>query len=159
MIFSCFGIREKILKARAVSRETLLNHESNPRVEDRLVLNPSYHPLLRDFQKVLNQAQILLTYNKKHRTVFGEKLPITGWRKTCSLNDYLVSAKITTKDTKKSKSALSNGKFSQVCQYSEETCEFKDADWNKYHTRKGVINCNTDLTVYNFHCILVLNNT
>ena len=37
-------VREQILKARAVSRKTLLNN--NPQVEDRLVLNLTYHPLL-----------------------------------------------------------------------------------------------------------------
>ena len=41
---------------------------------------------------------------------------------------------------------------SQVCQYIEETCEFEDGDENKYNTRRGVINCNTDFTVYTFYC-------
>ena len=54
-------VREQILKAKTVSRETLVNGESNPLVEDRLILNLTYHPLLRKFQKVLNEAQILLT--------------------------------------------------------------------------------------------------
>ena len=30
--------------------------------------------------------------------------------------------------------------------------EFEEADGNKYDIRKGVINCNTDFTVYKFHC-------
>ena len=55
-------------------------------------------------------------------------------------------------DTKESKSAQCNGKRCHVCQYIEETCEFEDADGNKYDIRKGVINCNTDFTVYKFHC-------
>ena len=67
-------VREKILKARAIYRETLLNNERDSQVEDRLVLNLTYHPLLRDFQKVLNEAQILLTPNEEHKTVFGEKI-------------------------------------------------------------------------------------
>ena len=56
-----------------MSWETLLNNERNPQVEDRLVLNLMYHPLLKDFQKVLNEAQILLTPNDEHKTVFLEK--------------------------------------------------------------------------------------
>ena len=39
-------------------------NERNSPVEDRLVLNLTYHSLLRDFQKVLNEAQILLTPNE-----------------------------------------------------------------------------------------------
>ena len=32
------------------------------------------------------------------------------------------------------------------------TCEFEDADGNKYDICEGVINCNTDFTVYKSHC-------
>ena len=64
---------------------------------------------------------------------------------------WLVGMKLallrTTKDTKESKSVWCNRKCCQVCQDIEETCEFEDADGNK-----GVINCNTDCTVYKFHC-------
>ena len=86
-------VREQIIKARAISTETLLNNERNPQIEDRLVLNLTYHPLLRDFQKMLNEAQILLTPNKEHKTVFVEKLPMTGWRKARNLTDYLLRSK------------------------------------------------------------------
>ena len=70
-------VREQILKARAVSRGILLNNERNPWVEDRLVLNLTHHPLLRDFQNVLNEAQILLLLNEEYKTVFWEKPPMT----------------------------------------------------------------------------------
>ena len=52
------------------------------------ILNLMYHPLLRDFQKVLNEAQILLTLNEEHKTVFREKPPMIGWRKDRTLKDY-----------------------------------------------------------------------
>ena len=132
--------------------EKLLNNERNPQIEGRLVLTVTYHLLLRDFQKVLSEAQVLLTPNEEHKTVSGEKPPMIDWRKACTLKDYLVRAKINNNDTKESKSARCNGKRCQVCQYIEETCEFEDADGNKYDIRKGVINCNTDFTVYKFHC-------
>ena len=72
---------------------------------------------------------------------------MTGWHKVHTLKDYLVRAKINSKDTKESKSARYNGKRCQVPQYIEETREFEDADGIKYDIRKGVINCNTDFTV------------
>ena len=82
-------VREQILKARALSKKKLLNNERNPQAEDRLVLNLTYHSLLKDLQKVLNEAQILLTANEEHKTVFGEKSPMIGWRKACTLTDHL----------------------------------------------------------------------
>ena len=81
---------EQILKARDVSRETL---RSNVRVEDRLVFNRTYHPLLRDFQKVLNEAQVLLTSKEEHKTFWGEKPFKIGRCKARTIKDYLVRAK------------------------------------------------------------------
>ena len=75
-----------------------------------------------------------------------------GWDKARTLKDYLLKAKITNKDAKESKSHRCNEERCQVCQYTEETCEFEDADGNKYHIYKGVIKCNTHFTVYRFHC-------
>ena len=108
-------VREQILKVRTVSRETLLNNKRNSWAEERLVLNLTYHPLLRDFQKVLNKAQILLTPNEEHETVFGKKPPMIGWCKVRTLKDYLVRTKITNRDTRESKSAPRNGKRCHVC--------------------------------------------
>ena len=42
-------------------------------------------------------------------------------------------------------------RFRYICTFLW-TCEFEDADGNKYNIRKGVINCNTDFAVYKFHC-------
>ena len=112
----------------------------------------TYHPLLKDFQKVLNEAQTLLMPNEEHKAVFGEKFPMIGWCKACTLKNYLVRAKINNVDCKESKSARCNGKCCQVCQYIEETCEFEDADGSKYNICKGVIISNTDFTVFKFHC-------
>ena len=108
-------VREQFLKARAVSRETLLNNERNPWVEDRLVLNLTYHPLLRDFQKALNEAQIPLTPNEEHKTVFEEKSPMIGWCNARILKGYLVGAKITKRDTEVSKVMVNIIKFVSIC--------------------------------------------
>ena len=83
----------------------MLNNEKNSQVEDRLVLNLMYHPLLRDFQKVLNETQIILMPNEEHKTVFWEKPPMIGQPISRTLKDYLVNAKINNNDTKESKIA------------------------------------------------------
>ena len=61
------------------------------------------HPLLRDFQRVLNEAHIFLMLNEEHKTVFREKPPIIGWHEARTFKDYLVRAKITNRNTKESK--------------------------------------------------------
>ena len=54
----------------------------------------TYHPSVKNFQSILNEVHILLTPNKEHRKVFGDKPPMIGWRKPKSLKDHLVSAKV-----------------------------------------------------------------
>ena len=77
----------------------MLNNESNLRVEDWLVLNLTYHQLLKDFQKVLKGAQIRLMPNEERKTVFREKPAMIGLRKARTLKDYLERAKITETET------------------------------------------------------------
>ena len=90
--------------------------------------------------------------NEEQEFVFGEKSPIISWCKARTLNDYLERETNTNRDTKESKSARRNSKRCQVCQYIEKTGELVIDDWNKCNIRKGVTNCNTDFTVYKFHC-------
>ena len=53
-----------MLKEKAAFWALLLNNESKHLVEDWLVLNLTYHPLLSAFQKVLN-GHILLQLSGK----------------------------------------------------------------------------------------------
>ena len=71
-------VRKQILKARAFSRDTLLDKTKKVRNSDRLVLTLTYHPSIKNFQNVFNEAHILLTPNKEHRKVFGDKPPMIG---------------------------------------------------------------------------------
>ena len=73
--------------------------------------------MLRDFQKVLNVAQILLKPNEEHETVLGEKPPMIGWCKARIPKNFLVWATITNYNTRKCKSTWCRGKRCQVCQY------------------------------------------
>ena len=43
-----------------------------------LVLTLTYHPFIKNFQNVLNEAHILLTPNKDHRKDFRDKPPMIG---------------------------------------------------------------------------------
>lgn len=63
-----------------------------------------YHPLLRDFQKFEMAHKYFLCRMKNTKLFWGKKPTVTGWRKARNLKNYLVRAKITTKDTKEYKS-------------------------------------------------------
>ena len=84
----------------------MLDRVKEARNNDRLAVTLTYHPSIKNFQSVLNEAHILLTPNKEHRKVFGDKPPMIGWRKPKSLKDHLVSAKIECEPSSDNKSAL-----------------------------------------------------
>ena len=58
-------VRKQILKAGAFSRDTLLDKVKEVKNNDRLVLTLTYHPSIKNFQDVLNEAHIVLTSSKE----------------------------------------------------------------------------------------------
>ena len=87
-------VRKQILKYGAFSRDTLLDRVKEVKNNYRLVVALTYHSSITNLQNVFNEVHILLTPNKEHRKLFGDNPPMIGWRKSKSLKDHLVSAKI-----------------------------------------------------------------
>ena len=141
-------VRKQILKARAFSRDTLLDKTKEVMNSDRLVLALTYNPSIKNFQNVLNEAHILLAPNKEDRKVFGDKTPMIGWRKSKSLKDHLVSAKV-----KCEPSSDSCRSRCQICPFIAETKTFQNKDKSKtFDIRKGILNCNSNLVVHLIEC-------
>ena len=112
-----------------------------------------HHPSIKNFQKVLNEAQILLTPNKEHCKVFGDKPPMIGWRKPKSLKDYLVSAKIKCEPSSNNKSAPCCRSRCQIFPFIKETKTFQNKDKREtFDIRKGILNCSTSLVIYLTEC-------
>ena len=152
-------VRKQILKARAFSRDTLLDKIKQVRNNDRLVLTLTYHPSIKNFQNVLNEVHIHLTPNKEHRKVFQDKLPMIGWRKPKSLKDHLVSAKVKCEPSSDNKSAPCCTSRCQICPFIEETKTFQNKDKSEtFDIRKGILNCSSILVVYliEFTCMWVV---
>ena len=144
-------VKKQILKSRIFYRDTLLDKVKE--VRNRLVLTLTYHPSIKNFQNVLNEAHILLTPNKKHRNVFGNKPPMIGWRKPRSLKDHLVSAKIKCEPSSDNRSAPCCRSRCQICPFIEETKTIQNKDKSEtFDIRKGILNCSTDLVVYWIEC-------
>ena len=142
-------VRKQVLKATDFSRGTLLDKVKEVRNNDRLVLTLTYHPSIKNFQNVLNEAHILLTPNKEHCKIFEDKPPMIGWRKPKSLKDHLVSAKIKCEPSSDNKSAPCCRSRCQICAFIEETKTFQNKDKSKtFDIRKGILNCSTNLVVY-----------
>ena len=137
-------VRKQILKTRAFSRDTLLDKVKEVKNNDRLVLTLTYHPSIKSFQNVLNEAHILSTPYKKHRKVFRDKSPMIGWRKPKSLKDKLVGAKTKCEPSSDNKSAPCCMSRRQICPFIDETKIFQNKDESEtFDIRKGILNCNS----------------
>ena len=145
-------VRKQNLKARAFSRDTLLDKTKEVRNSDRLVLTLTYHPS-KNFQNVLNETHILLTPNKEHHKGFGDNSPMIGWRKPKSLKDHLVSAKVKCEPSSDNKGASCCRSRCQTCPFIEETKTFQIKDKSEtFDIRKGILNCGSNLVVYLIEC-------
>ena len=62
-------------------------------LSNKLVFNITYHPAHSRMKKVLQEFHLLLTPNEEHRNDFSE-VPIVGYKRSKSLKDILVRAKL-----------------------------------------------------------------
>ena len=142
-------VRKEILKARAFSRDTLLDKVKKVRNNYKLVLTLTCHPSIKNFQNVLTETCILLTPDKEHRKAFGDKPPMIGWRKPKSLKDRLVN-KLNVNHLQIIKAHHVVGldvKFALLFKSFCQICKSETFD-----IRIGILNCSTDLVVYLIEC-------
>ena len=84
-------VRTQILKARGVSRNSLLERENTKTSESKLTFNITYYPEFQNVRSILEELLILQAPDKEHKKVFS-KFPIVGFRNGKSLKGYLVRA-------------------------------------------------------------------
>ena len=86
-------VRKQVLRAREQSRKSLLEKVKSESSQDKLTFDITYYPVFQNVRNILQELQILLTPDKKHKKVFQD-IPIVGFRNGKSLKDYLVRAKL-----------------------------------------------------------------
>ena len=95
-------------------------------------------------KKVLQEFHLLLTPNEEHRNVFSE-VPIVGYKRSKSLKDILVRAKLPTKIKGPGESDACSIKRCGVCKYVNTSTTFTDRNGQiTYEIRGGKMNCNSN---------------
>ena len=84
-------VRTQILKAIGESRDSFLERGNTRASESKLTFNITYYPAFQNARNILEELQILLPPDKKHKKVFPE-VPIVGFRNGNIVKDYLVRA-------------------------------------------------------------------
>ena len=123
--YGCRLVRNQVLKARKFNGNELLDKGPKEKLSNKLVFNITYHPAFSRMKKVLLEFHLLLTPNEEHRNVFSE-VPIVGYKRSKSLKDILVRAKLPTKIKGPGESDACSGKRCGVCKYINKSTTFTD---------------------------------
>jgi len=146
-------VRSQILRARKLSRDSLLDGEGNGKKASgfKLVLNVTYHPAFKGIRDILNKVHLLLTHDGEHQKVFTE-VPIVGFKRGKSLQDMLVRARLRELQ-QEGESAKCHGKRCGVCEYVVETDKFQDKNGQEtFHIKTNKIHCNSINVIYLVQC-------
>ena len=141
-------VRSKVLAARKHKRMVLLQREKGEK-SFKLTFNIVFHPAFQDLGKLLRKLHVILACDKEHHNVFKD-IPIVGFRKGKSLQDYLVRAKVQSLEPQ---SGACTGCSSKRCEVElSRGSTFADKKGNIYHNRSGILNCNSQNIVYLITC-------
>ena len=82
-------IREKILRARAIPRDALLEKVKNQEKQNKITFNITYHPVFPDVRKILKQLHVILASVDGHKKIFPD-VPMIGFKINKNLKTHLI---------------------------------------------------------------------
>ena len=83
-------VHQKILRARAISRDALLKNVSNQLKHNKINFNITYHPVLQDVRKVLEELYVIFASDNRHNKVF----PMIAFKNNKKLKAHLVGSQL-----------------------------------------------------------------
>ena len=144
-------VRQQVLRARKFKRDELLDKQPAER-KSVLTLNITYHPAYAKVKNILSEIHLLLTPNEEHRKVFPN-IPLVGFKRGKSLQDFLVRAKLPPLKPTESGSKPCKGSRCEVCKYISCTNTFSNKEGTKtYEIKGGNLHCSSQLVVYLVDC-------
>ena len=145
-------MRGQILKARKFSRSEVLNKRKRVRNNSSFVFNITYHPVLSKLKNGLSEIHLLLTSDREHGKVF-ENIPTVGFRRTKSLKDIFVRAKVAPIEKKKGSCRSCGGTRCEICKHVVTTETFRSFSTKReYCIKPNNLNCRSNNVAYLFSC-------
>ena len=86
-------IRKKILRARTIPRDELLEKVNNQEKQNKTTFNKTYHPIFRDLTMILEELHVILASGDGHKKVFPVT-PMTGFKINKNLKAHLVRSQL-----------------------------------------------------------------
>ena len=145
-------VRKKILRARAIRRDALLEKVNNQEKQNKIIFNITYHPVFRDVKKILEKLHVILASNDGHKKVFPD-VPMIGYKLNKNLKVHLVRSQLPGLDeVGRSKPCGGKRPPCHLCENMKDTCTFKSKHLNEVHKINKKYNCNSKMAVYLIEC-------
>ena len=125
-------VPKKILQARAIPRDALLEKVNNQKKQNNITFNITYHPVFWDVRKILQELQVILASDDGHKKVFPD-VPMIGFKISKNLIHLVRSQLPDLIEVGRSK--LCGGKIPprNLCENLKDTCTFKSKHLNEVH--------------------------
>ena len=132
------------IKARSLSRDSLLGKESTREEQNKITFNLTYYPDFQNVKKILAELHRLLTPDVVHKTVF-RNVPTIDFKNDRSPKDHLVWAVLPKTDGEgRSKPCGRKKRFCEVCK-SVDDSHFKRRDTDEtFNILKGPLDYNSN---------------
>ena len=141
-------VRKKILRARKISRNELLDKEKSQGNGSKLTFNVTYCPVFRHLESQLKELHLILGWDEDHKKVFPE-VPNIRFKNNKNLKSHLVRAALP---------YISEVGRCQSCVGKRRPCELSSnmkntsKHSNEVYQIKKNFNCNSKMVVYLIEC-------
>ena len=145
-------IRKKILRARAIPRDALLEKVNNQEKQNKITFNITYHPVFRNVRKILEELHVILASDDGHKKVFPD-VPMIGFKNNKNLKAHLVRSQLPDLDeVGRSKPCGGKRPPCHLFENMKDTYNCKSKHLNEVHKIHKKYNCNSKMAVYLIEC-------
>ena len=138
---------KKILRARAIPRDALLEKVNNQEKQNKITFNITYHPVFRNVRKILEELHVILASDEGHKKVFPD-FPMICLKIKTNFKAHLVRSQLPGLDELgRSKPCAGKRLSCHLYENMKDTCTFKSKHLNELHKINKKYNCNSKMAV------------
>ena len=143
-------VGKKILRARAIPRDALLEKVNDQEKQSKITFNITYHSVFRNVRKILEELHVILASDDEHKKVFPD-VPLVGFKNNKNLKAHLVRSQLPVLDeVGMSKPYGGKRPPCHLCENIKDTCTFKSKHLDQIHKINKNYNCNSKVTIISY---------
>ena len=144
-------VRMEILQARYFPSNTLLGKVNNQKNNNEITFNITYHPVLRNVRKILEEIHMILASNDRCKKA-SPNFPLIGFKNDKSLKDHWVRSQLLYIEEKGRPKPCEGKRPYHLCKSMKETRILRSKHFDELYQINNYYNCNSKMTAYWIEC-------